>query len=72
MAQVIVKSLKSNKEPKESKEGLDNLPEVKETDKKIKIASKNRKNNRTRAGNIQMGINPYGKPTVIENGNKIK
>lgn len=73
MAQNIVKSLKENPPKIRKNNGLEDRPMVKLRERTPKILrGKEKTKTRPRAGNIQMGINPYGKPKVINNGCKIK
>ena len=70
MAEYIVKSIKTDKEPKRPVSGLEDLPESKQTARPLKENKTEKK--RPRAGSIQMGINPYGKMVIVEDGRKIK
>lgn len=67
----VVKSLKTEKKPKEIGLGLKDIPKLEESENIVKPL-KEKKNQRPRAGRIQMAPNPYGDPKIIENGNRIK
>lgn len=72
MAEKITKSI-TEKKPKFPKEKpIFLIPEKKIKERSPKIVKvKNQENKRGRAGNIQSGLNPYGKPQVIRNGEQI-
>ncbi len=73
MAQNIVKTIKTDREPKRFKSGLDRLPEVKQTSRPPKILKvSDKEKQKVRAGFLPGGINPKGKPKLIEDGKKLK
>lgn len=71
MAQIIKIQQKSPEIPK--KKRFEELPKKESPVKPLKITKANKEENkRPRVGNFQMGINPYGKAKIIEDGRKIK
>jgi len=73
MAENLVKSLKEKPPKIRKKNGFEEIPRAKIKERPPKILKGKLSNkNRGRVGNMEMGINPYGKPRVINNGCKIK
>lgn len=73
MAENLVKSLKEKPPKIRKKNGFEEIPDAKIKERPPKILKgKEKTKTRPRAGGIQMGINPYGKPKIINNGCKIK
>lgn len=72
MAEILVKSIKTERKPKQINLSLDELPKQKKTDKQPKeFPVKERKYPRPRVGNMEMGLNPYSKPKIVEDGKKL-
>ena len=72
MAQ-IEKLIQRKKPDFPKKKRFDELPRKESLVTPLKISkAEKEKDKRPRTGNVQMGINPYGKPKIIEDGRKLK